>query len=209
MPESRTAGGPNWRRAIPWAMAGARAALGPLLAIAAHFAHPQPWLGAMILAGFLSDVFDGIIARRWGVESDGLRVADSAVDTLLYVGVLVAMVERHPEALWQRAWLLGALLGLEVTRMAFDWGKFRRMASYHSYASKAWGIVLAAAAIAALCFDGGFWILTLALAWGVLCDLEGLAMSVLLPEWTCDVKTLGRAIILRRQMRTSAIIKNR
>ena len=92
--------------------------------------------------------------------------------------------------------------------MAFDWGKYRRMASYHSYASKAWGIVLAAAAIAALCFDGAFWILTLALAWGIMCDLEGLTISMLLPEWTCDVKTLGRAFMLRRQMRPGPMLKS-
>ena len=190
-------------------MVGARAALGPLLAIAARLAHPQPWLGAIILAGFLSDVFDGILARRWGVESDALRIADSAVDTVFYLGVLAAVVERHPEALRARAWLLAALLGLEVARMAFDGWKYRRMASYHSYASKAWGIALAAAAVAALSFDGGFWILTLALAWGVLCDLEGLAMSVLLPEWACDVKTLGRAMALRKQMRARAALENR
>jgi CDP-diacylglycerol--glycerol-3-phosphate 3-phosphatidyltransferase len=160
----------------------------------------------MVLAGFLSDVCDGILARRWGVESEGLRVADSAVDTVFYLGVLTAIIERHPQALWERSWLLAALLGLEVTRMLFDWRKYRRMASYHSYAAKAWGIVLAAAAIAGLGFDGGFWLLTLALAWGILCDLEGLAMSMLLPEWTCDVKTLRRATMLRSQMKRGAFL---
>jgi phosphatidylglycerophosphate synthase len=209
MPGTRRAHGGAWRKAIPWAMVGVRAALGPLIALAARLAHPQPLLGAMALAGFLSDAFDGILARRWGVASDGLRVADSAVDTVFYLGVLVAIIERHPQALRERAWLLGVLLGLEITRMAFDWGKYRRMASYHSYASKAWGIVLAASAVAALGFDGGFWLLTLALAWGIACDLEGLAISMLLPEWTCDVKTLRRAIMLRRQMRASAMPESR
>ena len=74
------------------------------------------------------------------------------------------------------------------------------MASYHSYASKAWGALMAAATIALLCFDRAFWMVTLALVAGILCDLEGLAMSALLPQWTYNVKTLRRALALRRQM---------
>ena len=59
---------------------------------------------------------------------------------------------------------------------------------------------IAAAALATLAFRGPYWVLTLALGWGILCDLEGLTMSVLLPRWTRDVKTLRRAWGLRRKM---------
>ena len=41
---------------------------------------------------------------------------------------------------------------------------------------------------------------TAALAWGILCDLEGLTMTALLPVWTHDVKTLARALELRGTM---------
>ena len=166
--------------------------------------HPEPWLGAVIVVGFLSDVYDGILARRWGTESARLRVADSAADTVFYLGVLVAVVLRHWPVLRDRLGLLVALLLLEGFRLAFDWAKFRRMASYHSYVSKVWGILLAVTAIALLCFDRAFWLVSVALAWGIVCDLEGLAMSALLPEWTHDVKTLSRALKLRKQMRAGA-----
>jgi hypothetical protein len=74
------------------------------------------------------------------------------------------------------------------------------MASYHSYASKAWSALLALATIALLCFNRGFWLTTVAIAWGILCDMEGLVMSALLPEWTHDVKNLRRALRIRRKM---------
>jgi hypothetical protein len=74
------------------------------------------------------------------------------------------------------------------------------MASYHSYASKAWSALLALATIAPLCFNRGFWLSTVAIAWGILCDLEGLAMSAMLPKWTHDVKNLRRALRIRRKM---------
>ena len=176
-----------------------RALLGPALFLTArHLATPEPWLGIMIGAGFISDVYDGILARRWGTARAALRGADSAADTVFYLGVLAAIVERHWPVLRDRLWLLAALLALEALRLVFDWIKFRRMASYHSYASKAWGVLLAVSTLALLCFDRGFWLVTLALIMGIFCDLEGLAMSLVLPQWTHDVKSLRRAIELRR-----------
>ena len=163
-------------------------------------ARPEPWLGLMIAAGFLSDVYDGILARRWRTETAALRIADSVADTVFYLCVLSAVIERHWPVLRDRLGLLIALLALEAARYVFDWIKFRRMASYHSYASKAWGALMAAATIALLCFDRAFWMVTLALIAGIVCDLEGLAMSALLPQWTYNVKTLRRALTIRRQM---------
>jgi CDP-diacylglycerol--glycerol-3-phosphate 3-phosphatidyltransferase len=186
-------------------MVAFRAMLGPVLAlVAAWVVHPQVWLGAMIAAGFFSDVYDGILARRWGTETAALRVADTIADTLFYLSVLVAIVVRHWPVLRERILLLAVLLALEALRMVFDWIKFGRMSSYHSYAAKVWGILLATATFALLCFDRGFWLIAVAIVWGIVCDLEGLAMSAILPEWTYNVKTLRRAIALRRTMRVPA-----
>ncbi len=189
------------QKGIPWAMVGFRALLGPVLALVAwRAAHPQLWLGAMIAAGFVSDVYDGILARRWGTETAGLRVADSSADIVFYLSILVAVVLRHGPVLRERACLLVAVLVLEAVRFVFDWMKYGRMASYHSYVAKAWGVLLAVSMIALLCFDSAFWLVTLALAWGIACELEGLAMSLLLPEWAYNVKTLTKAFALRRAM---------
>lgn len=189
------------RRAIPWSMVVFRLLLAPAIVECALKApRPQVWLGLMIAAGFVSDVFDGILARRWGTATAALRVADSAVDMAFYVGVLTAAIIRHGQVIHERLWLVAALLAMEAARILFDWMKYRRMASYHSYASKAWGALLTATTIALLCFDRGFWLVTMALVWGVVCNAEGMAMSALLPEWTHDVKTLWRALTLRREM---------
>jgi phosphatidylglycerophosphate synthase len=190
----------NSRLQIPWWLVGCRAALAPALMITARLAHPEAWLGAMVVAGFLSDVYDGILARRWGIASPALRLADSAVDTFFYLGVLSAIVERHWPVLRARLGLLIILLALEFLCVLFDWVKFHRLASYHSYASKLWGVLLATASFMLLCFDCAFWLVTAALVWGIACNLEGLAMSVLLPEWRHDVKTIPLALALRREI---------
>lgn len=193
-----------WRKSIPWSMVLYRAAAGIAIAVAARrLPSPEPWLGLLIATGFLSDVYDGILARRWGTATPALRIADSAVDTVFYIGVLIAAITRHWPALRDRLGWLIALLLLEAMRHLFDWQKYGRMASYHSYASKLWSAFLASATIALLSFNSA-WLLTISLAWGTLCDIEGLIMSILLPEWTHDVKSLRRALALRREMQARA-----
>ncbi len=157
----------------------------------------------MIVAGFLSDVYDGILARRWRTETARLRVADTAMDTLFYLGVLMAVIVRHGAELRARLWQVVAVLAMEAIRLAFDLLKYGRSASYHAYSAKAWGILMAATALAALCFDRAYWLITVALLWGLVNELEGIIMSLMLPEWTYNVKTLFRAAELRRAQLTN------
>lgn len=91
--------------------------------------------------------------------------------------------------------------------MLFEYAKYRRIASYHTYSAKAWGVLLAAASVALLCFDGAYWLATLALAWGLVCDTEGLIMSIILPRWVRDVKSLVHAFRLRRQLLNLASVE--
>jgi CDP-diacylglycerol--glycerol-3-phosphate 3-phosphatidyltransferase len=176
-----------------------RVVLGPLIvAVSNRLQQPQIWLGIIIAVAFLSDVFDGILARHWGTATAGLRIGDSIADTVFYLGILAVILLHHWPVLQQRVGLLAALLVLEIFRLVFDWIKFRRFASYHTYAAKLWGISLAAASITILCFNHGGWLLTSALLLGILCDLEGLAISLVQRKWTHDVKSLRTALALRR-----------
>ena len=56
-----------------------RLLLGPVLLASSFFGeHPRFFLFALV-AGLLSDIFDGILARRFGVATDALRAYDSRV----------------------------------------------------------------------------------------------------------------------------------
>lgn len=191
----------NMKHSIPWFMVIFRALMSStIIYFALRVAKPEIWMGVIIVTACLSDIFDGILARRWGTENTPLRVADSIADTIFYLGVLAAILIRHREVLLQSLLLLSLLLALEAMRMVFDWFKFRRMASYHTYSAKLWGLSLAAASIAVLTFDSSLWLLTLTLLLGILCDIEGLTISFILPIWTCDVKTIKHALVVRREI---------
>ena len=53
---------------------------------------------AVLVLGFTSDVYDGIVARRFGVATAGLRRLDSGVDTVFYLAAAFCLwrLHRHP-----------------------------------------------------------------------------------------------------------------
>lgn len=146
-----------------------RVLAGPLIALLAmRLPRPQLWLGVLIATGVLSDVYDGILARRWKTETPALRIADSTADIIFWLGILTAAIVRHSADLRARLGLVIAVLVLEAIQVGFGWLKFKRMPSYHTYSAKSWALLLAAAAVALLGFDRWAWLVTCSLGWGSL-----------------------------------------
>jgi phosphatidylglycerophosphate synthase len=87
------------KAALPWAMIVARALGCPLIVLGAKSRWAGGWLGLTVLVALVSDIYDGILARRWGTETPVLRVSDSIADTIFYLGVVGALWLREPEVI--------------------------------------------------------------------------------------------------------------
>jgi phosphatidylglycerophosphate synthase len=178
---------------IPLALTALRALLAPVV-VALALWWPAPWaFGACLVAAFLSDVFDGIVARRLGIATPGLRRLDSIADSIFYVGALFAAWHLHPAAIRDHAASLVVLGVLEAARYALDLRKFGKEASYHMWSSKLWGVALFAAFFALLVFGQERFFVAAAIWIGVAADVEGLAISWTLREWRTDVPTIIHA----------------
>lgn len=191
-------GGGAVRRGIVWAMVLGRGAMGPLIIVAAWYGVAGWLLGGVVVAMLVDDVVDGMVARRWGLDSANLRLADSCADTVFYLGTVVAVWLRAPLSLRSNWILIVVVLGLEAARYIFDLAKFRKAARYHSYLAKVWGLVLAGAIVCVLVRGGPSWSIMVAAIVGIVANLEGFAMSLLLPHWQNDVKTLCVAMRIRK-----------
>jgi phosphatidylglycerophosphate synthase len=187
-------------RWIPWALIGLRIVGCPLIVVGARRGMDGRWLGAVVVAALLSDIYDGVLARRWGSETSALRMSDSIADTVFYLGVVAVLWLREPQVLRGNWRLLAGLFALEGFRYIFDFWKYRKAASYHSYMAKTWGLLIAVAVVGVLSFDGLRPLIWVALIFGIVVNLEGLTMSLMLPRWQNDVKTLGQAWNLRKRM---------
>ena len=182
---------------VPIVLTGLRAALGPVVVVMALVWPNRAAFAVCLTLAFLSDYFDGVIARRLGIATAPLRRLDSIADTVFYVAALFAAWYLHWVILRPYLPALLVLAALEVARYVYDFRKFGREASYHMWSSKLWGITLVVAFYAMLVYGRAGWPVALAIYAGIVADLEGLAISTVLPEWKTDFPTLFHALELR------------
>src|SRR3954471_2992474 len=157
---------------------------------------PGLLLAAALATGFVSDVLDGVVARRAGVVTPFLRRLDSSVDTVFYLGVAYAAWHRHPDALRALALPIFVVLGGELLNYLVAYLKFRREASYHARSARLWGLLLFMALLTLL-GTGSAVLLPVALAAGLLAELETLAITLVLRGWRHDVPSVWNAARVR------------
>lgn len=185
------------RERIPLLLTMGRGVLAPCVVACAYWWPHPALLAGFVTAAFLTDVFDGVLARRWNVATPGIRRLDSIADTLFYVCVLWAVWVLHPKVILDNALLLVLLGVLEFLRYGFDFVKFGREASYHLWSSKLWGLVLFVACVAIFVADDPGVLPMLAIAVGIAADLEGFLVSLALRCWRHDVPTIFHALRIR------------
>lgn len=182
---------------IPWLLVLFRLAAGP--AMIALAALDQGAACAVVLSlGVLSDIFDGIIARRLGVATPRLRTWDSRADVVFWLCATAGVLILHPRliaTLWLPVVVLGAM---ELTAHAISFARFRREASPHHLLSKLFGLALWALLTQLLIAGTGGPVLPIAFAMGVVSQLEAWAIMLILPVWRCDVRGVRQALALRR-----------
>ena len=172
--------------------------------VAIGLAHGSGQVAAIILAaGFLSDVFDGVVARRFGVATAGLRRLDSAADSVFYLAAAFCAWRLHPEAILSHRWLIAAVIGTLVVNHIVEYWKFGREASYHAWTAKLWGAALFAALIV-LFYSGDDRLLAIALVLGIVSHVENFLITLLLPAWEHDVRSVVSVISGRRWQNTQS-----
>ena len=180
-------------RQIPVVLTGVRALLAPVAVLLAVFYPSHIAFGTCLVVALLSDIFDGILARRLNVATPNLRRLDSIADTIFYVCIAFAAWYLYPSVIAEHIVALVALGALELARYVFDLRKFGREASYHMWSSKLWGLALFAGLFSLLALGVAGVAVTAAIYLGVIADIEGLAISMILPEWESDVPTFVHA----------------
>jgi CDP-diacylglycerol--glycerol-3-phosphate 3-phosphatidyltransferase len=174
-----------------------RAACGPAVFVLACFRFSGILLATIVVAAVISDILDDVVARRTGTATDGLRQADTIVDTIFFVGAAVALRVAVPHA-YEGLWLpLIALIVVHVSRSTYELTKYGRLAAYHMWSSKALGVLLVAALVTAFTTGRPTPLLGVGLWFGVVNELEGFLASVKLRTWHCDVPTIFHVMATR------------
>ena len=185
-------------RAIPWILICLRATLAPVAILLVYADYPR-WLWLLQFAiAVLSDWFDGKLARRWSVVTPELRRADSLADSIYALAIIWSFWLAHPAIVIDHSWGIGLVILLEAARYPLDWCRFGKAASYHAISARLFGASLVIATIAIMGFDTAQPFLWFSIGLGVISELEGILMSLILPHWTHDIAHIGIALQIRR-----------
>lgn len=183
---------------IPWLLVGLRCAIAPLLLLDALDGKTGSLFVLGYIVAFLSDIFDGIIARRLEVSAVLLRQADSWADISLYVCVAVSLWLVYPTVIIAFQIPLLIAIAFQLALFAVSLVKFGKFPSFHTYTAKLWGISLFIAVVGLFGFgwSAGLWG---AIALCLINSIEEIIMTLILPQWKHDVLSLFHAFKLREQ----------
>jgi CDP-diacylglycerol--glycerol-3-phosphate 3-phosphatidyltransferase len=159
--------------------------------------HRASFAGWLYIAAVVSDIYDGVIARRLGVVTLRLRLADGCADIWLYLCLLAGLWSGYRALLAPLAWPFATAMVLQAVSWAFCFWRFGKMTSYHSFLAKLTALSLLIG-ILALLFIGMSIPLAIALWIFVASLFEEIAMTAVLRQYHHDVWNLAAALRLRR-----------
>jgi Phosphatidylglycerophosphate synthase len=183
---------------VPVALVFFRAIAGPVLVVGAIARAPGSFLAGILVLAFLSDVFDGIIARRLGLATEGLRSADSIVDTFFYIAAAISLWLYAPGVILANTTGILVIVILEVARQLLERMKYGRMAAYHFWSAKAWGVMLAFGFTEAFLTGAPGPLFRAAIIVGIAADIEGLSASMILTRWHHDMPHIWKAVAIQK-----------
>jgi CDP-diacylglycerol---glycerol-3-phosphate 3-phosphatidyltransferase len=179
-------------KSFPVALTTLRLLLGPIVLVGALAGFPR-WIYLPILvAGTLSDIFDGIIARRLGVATPALRRYDSITDLIYYLFVLGTVWILCGAVIAQNWIWLALILVSEALAILVCAVKFGKYPATHSYLAKFYGLCLLGGLIALLVFNAGSWAIISLAAVALTANAEIIAIHLLMNQPPVDVKSIFR-----------------
>lgn len=137
--------------------------------------------------GLLTDIFDGIIARKVGVSSEKLRRLDSQTDLVFWLSIGFAVYWMNPEIIKDHWKSISLIFGMEALCYIVSFWKFGKETCTHAWLSKLWGLSLLLAFTFLIGFSTANWAFYLCLILGFISHIDVILIILILPKWQFDV----------------------
>jgi CDP-diacylglycerol--glycerol-3-phosphate 3-phosphatidyltransferase len=184
---------------LPYILITVRFLLAPIIIALAYFKGTQS--GVLIVTlmylGLLTDIFDGIIARKVGVSSEKLRRLDSQTDLIFWLSLGFASYFLNPELIqseWKGIFLIFVM---EALCYLISFMKFGKETCTHAFLSKMWGLSLLIVFTYLIGFQQAGWSFYLAVGLGCISHIDVILIVLLLPKWQYDVPSSYHAWNIR------------
>ncbi|WEK68090.1 MAG: CDP-alcohol phosphatidyltransferase family protein [Candidatus Chryseobacterium colombiense] len=186
-------------KTLPYILIATRFILAPIIFSLAYFEGEES--GFLILAlmyfGLLTDIFDGIIARKVGVSSEKLRRLDSQTDLVFWLSLGFAAYFLNPELIKKQWEGIVLIFGMEALCYIISILKFGKETCTHAFLSKMWGVSLLIAFTYLIGFQQAGWAFYLTVGLGFISHIDVILIILLLPKWQYDVPSSYHAWRIR------------
>ena len=148
--------------------------------------------------GLLTDIFDGIIARKVGVSSEKLRRLDSQTDLVFWLSIGFSTYWLNPEIIKDHWKSISLIFGMEALCYIISFWKFGKETCTHAWLSKFWGLSLLLAFTFLIGFSTANWAFYLCLILGLISHVDVILIILILPKWQFDVPSSYHAWKIRQ-----------
>ena len=188
-------------KTIPYLLILMRFLSGIAILSLAYFVGDQARISILVLMyfGLLTDIFDGIIARKVGVSSEKLRRYDSQVDLFFWLCIGVSTYFLNPEIIKENWIYIVILLVLEASCYGISFLKFGKETCTHAFLAKMWGLTLLASFTSIIGFQYAGWIFGMCIVLGMLSYLDVILIILILPKWQFDIPSSYHAWQIRKR----------
>ena len=153
---------------------------------------------SLMFIGLLTDIFDGIIARKVGVSSEKLRRLDSQVDLVFWLSLGFAAYFINTELIKSQWKNIALIFIMEALCYIISFIKFKKETCTHAFLSKMWRLSLLISFTYLIGFQQAGWAFYLTIILGFVSHLDVILIILILPKWQYDVPSFYHAWKIRK-----------
>ena len=185
---------------IPKVLILFRLLLAPIILSLAYFTGEKSKLYIIIFMylGLISDIFDGIIARKTNSSTVNLRRMDSQTDMIFWLSIGLSTWLLYPKLISANAYVIWTIIFLEITCYLISILKFKKESAHHNFLSKLWGISLLISFTSLIGFNYAGIAFQITIFFGMISHIDRILITLILPKWTSDIPTAYHAYLIRK-----------
>ncbi len=174
--------------------------LAPIILALAYFVGEtsKPIILTLMYLGLISDILDGIIARKQKIASEKLRRLDSQTDMIFWLSLGVATWILYPNLIRENSIAIWSILIMEIACYVISFLKFKKETCTHAFLSKMWGLSLLIAFTSLIGFNYAGLPFYLAIILGLISHIDVILIVLILPKWTHDIPSAYHAYLIRK-----------
>lgn len=174
--------------------------LAPIIVGLAYFIGDvsKPIILVLMYLGLLSDILDGIIARKQNLSTTKFRRLDSQTDMIFWLSIGLATWILYPKLIHDNSIAIWIILAMEISVYAISILKFKKETCTHAFLSKVWGLSLLIAFTSLIGFNHAGIPFLIAIIMGLISHVDRILITLILPKWTHDIPSSYHACLIRK-----------